>query len=176
MMTRILQSVIFGVVLSATVCQLLHAAHSFPDYPVRPADRYAVKAERNGVVVGAEAVEDPNDQQTYFNTKLRQKGFLPVFVVLSNNSTESFILEKQNIGFGGVSDAAAANAGTAFGSDVLQNILKKTLQSSTLSPGTSVHGFLYVPVPKNRGREKIHIQVPITHAGTHETFILNLYL
>jgi len=38
-----------------------------------------------------------------------------------------------------------------------------------------VHGFLYVPVPKKGPREKVHLQVPITKAGTNETFVLNLY-
>jgi hypothetical protein len=177
MMPRVLRSVMLGALVGAAAIQVLQAAHSFPDYPVRAADQYTVKADKNGVVVGVEAVEDPKDQQTYFNTKLRQKGFLPVFIVVNNNSsTESFILEKQNVGFGGVSESSAANAGTAFGTEVQQNILKKTLRSATLSPGASAHGFLYIPIPRNGAREKIHLQVPITRAGTHETFILNLYL
>jgi hypothetical protein len=176
-MPAIMRCAISYAVVMAAAVQVLHAAHRFPDYPLRPAGEYAVKAEKNGVVIGAEAVEDLKDQETYFNTKLGAKGFLPVFIVVNNNSsTESFILEKQNVGFGGVSDSRAANAGTSFGSEVQQNILKKTLQSATLSPGASVHGFLYIPIPKNGPRDKIHIQVPITKAGTHEMFVLNLFL
>jgi hypothetical protein len=176
-MLRVLRNLVFCSLVAAGAIPMAHAGHRFPDYPVRPANDYTVKAERNGVVVGVEAVEDLKDQEIYFNTKLEPRGFLPVFIVVNNNSsTESFILEKGNIGFGGVSDRSTANAGTTFGTEVQQNILKKTLQSVTLSPGVSVHGFLYIPIPRNGPRDKIHLQVPIARAGTHETFVLNLYL
>jgi len=59
-------------------------------------------------------------------------------------------------------------------SHVQQNILKKELQSKTLSPGGSAHGFLYVPVLKNVPREKIHLRVPIARAGTDEPLVLDL--
>ncbi len=176
-MPRIARFLIISGLFAAAAIHALYGAHFFPDYPVRPADQYTSKTEKNGVVAGAEAVEDPRDQQTYFNARLTRKGFLPVFVVINNNSSsESFILEKQNVGFVGVSNRASDAAGTAFGTDVQQNILKKGLRSATLSPRGSIHGFLFVPVPKDGAREKIHLQIPITRAGTHETFILNLYL
>jgi len=60
------------------------------------------------------------------------------------------------------------------GSQVQESILKKELQSKTLSPGVSGHGFLYVPVPKKGPREKIHLQIPITEAGTDEPLIFDL--
>lgn len=57
---------------------------------------------------------------------------------------------------------------------VRQNILRKEVQSKTLSPGVSVHGFLYVPVPKKGPREKIRLQVPVTRSGTDETLVLDV--
>ena len=57
---------------------------------------------------------------------------------------------------------------------VQENILKKELQSKTLSVGTSTHGFLYVPVPTNTPRQKITLRVPVTRTSTDETFVLEL--
>jgi len=59
-------------------------------------------------------------------------------------------------------------------SKVQENVLKKELQSRTLSAGTSTHGFLYVPVPKNAPREKIRLHVPITSASAGETMAMDL--
>jgi hypothetical protein len=52
--------------------------------------------------------------------------------------------------------------------------LKKELQSKTLSAGTSAHGFVYVPVPKNTPREKIILRIPVTRTGTDESIVLEL--
>jgi hypothetical protein len=57
---------------------------------------------------------------------------------------------------------------------VQENILKKELQSKTLSAGTSAHGFVYVPVPKNTPREKIILRIPVTRTGTDESIVLEL--
>jgi hypothetical protein len=61
----------------------------------------------------------------------------------------------------------------AHASQVRQNILKKEVQSKTLSPGVSASGFLYVPVPKNAPRQRIRLRVPITMAGTDEPLVLD---
>jgi hypothetical protein len=165
-----------GTLVALSLVQPVTAAHKFPDYPVRPAGDYAVKTEKSGLTLGVQPVEDLKDQETFFDTKLTPKGFLPVFVVIENESSvDSFLFEKTNVGYAGVSNGSKANAGTTFGTEVQENILKKGIQSRTLSPGTSVHGFLYIPVPKKGPREKIHLQVPITKAATRETYVLNLY-
>jgi hypothetical protein len=57
---------------------------------------------------------------------------------------------------------------------VRQNTMAKEVQSKTLSPGVSVQGFLYVPVPKKGPREKIHLQIPVTRTGTGETLVLDV--
>jgi hypothetical protein len=48
----------------------VHAADKFPDYPVRKAGDYAVTAEKAGLTIGVQPVEDLKDQKTYFNTEL----------------------------------------------------------------------------------------------------------
>lgn len=172
------------------------AAQKFPDYPVRSAGDYAIKIERAGLVIGVEPVEDLKDQKSYFSAETTPKGFIPVFIVIQNGSSgESFLFERSNVGYAGVSSNSTPNAKSKVGegmamagltgivamklitnaTQIQQNILKKEVQSKTLSPGTSVHGFLYIPVPKKGPREKIHLQVPISTAGTSETFVLNLY-
>ncbi len=187
---------IAGMLLVLSLVAPIYADHKFPDYPVRPAGDYIVKAETDSVVVGVEPVEDSKVQKTYFDTDLAAKGFVPVFIVVQNqSSTDSFLFEKSNIGYTGISSNSTPNAGSKVGvgmaavgmggliamklitnaTHIQQNILKKEVQSKTLSPGTSVHGFLYIHVPKESPRQKIHLQVPITKSDTSQTFVLNLF-
>lgn len=192
----VLRTDLVRIVCTLVVLSLVppvYAAHKFPDYPVRPAGDYAVTAERAGLIIGVQPVEDLKDQKTYFNTELTPKGFIPVFVVIQNGSSgDSFLFDRTNVGYAGISNASSPNVGSkavdtmalfggllwlklvANASQVQQNLLKIELQSKTLSPGTSVHGFLYIPVPKNAPRPKIRLQVPVTRAGTSETYVLNL--
>jgi len=78
-----------------------YAADKFPDYPVRPAGDYAVKVEKSGLTIGVQPVEDLKEQKTYFNTELTPKGFVPVFVVIQNGSTDdSFLFDKTGVTYG----------------------------------------------------------------------------
>lgn len=191
--TALIRSV--GLMVSLSLLPPVFPAHQFPEYAARPAAEYPVTAEKAGLAIGVQPLEDLKDQKTYFNTELTPKGFVPVFIVIQNGLTsDSFLFEKTNVGYGGVSESAGPNARSKTGermamvglggliavklitnaSEVQENLLKKEVQSKTLSPGASVHGFLYIPVPKKGERDKIHLQVPITKAGTSETFVLNL--
>jgi hypothetical protein len=194
---------ILGTLVALSLVLPVYAADKFPDYPVRPAGDYSVTAERAGLIVGVQLVEDLKDQKTYFNTELTHKGLIPVFIVIQNgSSSDSFLFDKSGIKFGqvalsGFTPKTSMNPGetAAFNSSaflvpvagavlvlihfsnaerVQQNILRKEMQSRTLSPGMSVHGFLYLPVPKKGPREKIRLQVPITRAGTGEMFVLEV--
>ena len=179
-----------------------HAAEKFADYPMHAADSYAVKAGNAGLVIGAQPVEDLKEQKTYFDTELTPRGFIPVFIVIENRSREdSFLVDKSAITCGpeeaglsnlevrskaerpavvGLSLLAPATfiifAKINNASHVQQNIVKKELQSKTLSPATSAHGFLYIPAPKNGPRPKLHLRIPVTKlAGEKpESFILDL--
>lgn len=179
----------------------VYAASLFPDYPVNPASAYTVTARTADLTMGVEAVENLKDQQTYFHTELAPKGFVPVFVVIQNASqVDSFLFDKTKVRYGPIDAGVStpkegSKAGEAlalaavpfvglFASlkvisnafEVQQNLLKKELQSTTLSPGTSAHGFLYIPTPKHAPREKIHLRVPITRAGADEAIVLDLVL
>jgi hypothetical protein len=57
---------------------------------------------------------------------------------------------------------------------VQQNILTKGLQSRTLSPGGSAHGFLYVRVPKGSARQKIHLRIPVAWSASGDTLDFDL--
>jgi len=180
-----------------------YAQQKFADYPVHAADSYAVKAENTGLVIGAQPVEDPKEQKVYFDTELIPRGFIPVFIVIENRSKEdSFLFDKSAITCGpdeagishlevrskaerpdvaGLSLLAPAGgfivmAKVNSASHVQQNILKKELQSKTLSPLASGHGFLYIPAPKNGPRPKIHLRIPVTKLSAEkpETFVLDL--
>lgn len=179
----------------------LAAANKFPDYPARAASDCAVKASVSGITAGVQPVEDLKEQKTYLGMDLTPKGFLPVYVTLQNDSAGSFLFDKTKLTFGdsdsaGTSPQNRSQAGEAIGlmsavmispaglfiaaklisnaSLVQQNILKKEMQSKTLSPGTAVSGFLYLPVPKNGPRAKMRLRVPVTRSGSDETVILDL--
>ena len=71
--------------------------------------------------------------------------------------------------------AIALASKAAHGTQIQESILKKEMQSKTLSPGGSAHGFLYVQVPKKGPREKIHLQIPITKASSEELVVFDLF-
>jgi len=163
---------IFGAVGVLYLAPLADAADKFRDYPVLPASEYAIRAERAGITIGVQPIEDLDDQKTYFDAKLTPQGFIPVFIVIQNGSSaDTFLFDQTNVGYGGAFYNFTPNRGLT---KVQENIMKRQVKSKTLSPGASVHGFLYIPVPKKGPREKIHLQVPMTRAGTSETFVMNL--
>lgn len=178
---------------------LAFAGSTFPDYPVTRAKECPVSAEKNGVIIGLASIEDPQAQKTYFQANFTKKGFIPILLVIENGtSEETFLFDKTKITYGAASAAVppahlGSEAGKALALSVIpflgrlaaaqvvttashirQNLLKKEIQSTTLSHGVSVQGFLYIPVPKKNTREKIAVRVPISKAGTDETFDLNL--
>jgi hypothetical protein len=191
-----------GIFAALFLVQPVLVADKFPDDPVRPADDYSLKTEKSGLTIGIQPVEDLKEQKTYFHTELSPKGFVPVFVVIQNAvDGDSFLFDKSGITYGSADSSpstpdARSKAGDKLAvvsmatlslggaliamklisdaSWVQENILKKELQSKTLSPGTSAHGFLYVPVPKNTSREKILLRIPVTRTGTDESIVLEL--
>jgi hypothetical protein len=190
------------MVIAFCMAAVLCFAAEFPEYPVRSTGEYPVFASALGLKIGAVAIEDAKEQKTYFNTEFAPKGYVPIFVVLENQSAnDSFLLRKDDIKYGSGSPDASSKAGKVVGyaslaalslggaivamklisnaSQVQQDILKKELQSKTLSAGTSTHGFLYVPMeklPKGAVRQKIHLRIPVTHVGTNESVDLDLEL
>ncbi len=59
-------------------------------------------------------------------------------------------------------------------SEVSQNMILQQLQSCTLSPGETAHGFLFIPIPKKGPQPKLQIQVPIAWAGSDKTSVVHL--
>jgi hypothetical protein len=192
---------IFRIVIfvALTLAPPAYSAVTFPDYPVRKAGDYAVSNAMAGVTIGVQPVDDLNQQREYFNTELTPQGFVPVFVVIQNGSSgDSFLFDKTKVTYGQADssvstpkigsrtpDSLAAAAVPFVGlfaaakiiSNVLQvrqNLMEKGIESTTLPSGASAHGFLYIPVPKGAPRQKIHLRIPITKAGTDDTFIVDL--
>lgn len=147
-----------------------YASHDAPEYPVRPAAGYANKVVEPGFIVAIEPLEDPEQQKTYFNDRLSSKGMLPVFIVIQNTSTtDSYLFDESAVGLGDAPEVTGKGArrnATRLGSgglidltlftDVTQtreNLMRKEIRSKTLSAGSSVSGFVYVPVPTDAPRE-----------------------
>jgi hypothetical protein len=172
----------------------------FPDYPVHRVSDYKTTTSEGGLALAAETVDDLQTQKKYFSTELTPKGFLPVMIVMENRSAaDSFVVQKSGIAYGasslstpdarsktgerlGVASLAALSLGGALiaaklisnASKVQQNIVTRELQSRTLSPGSTAHGFLYVPVPKKAEREPIRLRIPVTRVSTGESLTLEL--
>jgi hypothetical protein len=187
------------ILLALSMVSAAYGKLTFPDYPVSAAGEYAVSTEVGGLTIGVKAIDNLKEQRTYFQTELSYLGFVPVFVVIRNGSnTESFLFDKTKIIYGPDSlsistpktgtrgpDALAASVIPYIGlytsvkivsnaAQIQQNVLIKEMKSTTLSPGTSIHGFLYIPVPKDAARKKLRLQIPITKSGTDESIVLDL--
>jgi hypothetical protein len=169
-----------------------YGAHHFPDYPARPAGEYANKVVAAGLIVAIEPVEDAEQQKMYFNSRLSGKGILPVLIVIQNNSaTDAYLFDKSAVGLGDAAEVTGKGArktASMLGSgglvdltlvrdvtEVRENLMKKEVRSKTLSPGSSAYGFVYVPVPTDAPRKKMHLQVPLTNARSGENEVVNLF-
>jgi len=204
-MQRIVRTLVsFGLSSLLVVLSLVSPAYAgtkFADYPQRKASECTIKVNKLGLVVGIQPVEDQNDQKTYFNTDLTKKGFIPVYVVIENqSSTDSFLFDKAGVKVGVgtaagsgpdansksvetlqvVSALAISPVGIIIGAKLAKdealvqtNLLKKEVQSKTLSPASSTSGFLYLPVPKAGPRQPIHLMISITRSGDDEPFSLD---
>lgn len=194
---------IASIFVALSLLEPAYAETKFPDYPARKASECTVTGQSGELVIGVQPIEDLKDQKTYFNIESTPKGFIPVYIVLENRSSgDSFLFDRTAIKLGqggssGTNPKTSINAGKTAALDsgaffvplagqifaiiafnnadaVRQNIMAKEVQSKTLSPGVSVQGFLYVPVPKKRPRGKIRLQIPVTRTRTGETLILDV--
>ena len=179
--------------------QAAKTTQKFAEYPIPKANECTQSAHQDEVYVCLKAMDSDADQITYFHTALSSNGFLPLLVVVQNKSTsKSLLVNKGAISYG-LADPGNAHlrkdttgekvavttmsAIPVFGafiamgvakdvSQVKQNLMLRELQSGTLSPGETMHGFLYVPIPKKGTRPTIHLQFPIAWAGSDQTTVL----
>jgi len=189
--------VIFSAALSCT-------AASFPDYPFKPAAEYANVVAQSNLTVALIAIEDSQDQHKYFGMDLRPKGYVPVFLIIENqSSTDSVIFRKEDLLYSatGRSGSTISNATGPRKTDkalavaaalptiytfmatvivsktteLKQNVLKRELQSATVSPGESVHGFVYVPAHWTHStRDPIFLTIPLKRPGSDEAVIMDV--
>ena len=165
------------------------AAAELPAYPARTPRECAASAESGGVVVGIQPMRDPAEQKTYLGMKM--KDLLPVFITMQNEAKDSFIFDRDNIKFGPAETALASpdvtksrgrNAAGVFISPIFithgfknqQNLEKLEVRSTTLSPGASAHGFLYLPMEKDVTGQKMQLRVVLVKVGSTETSNIDL--
>ena len=181
--TAIVLWLLMGSAVWLTANQLL-------DYPVRLPREYSVSAESGGVVIGVQPIRDPAEQKTYLRMTL--KDLVPVFVVIQNESkSDTFIFDKTRIKSGqaeadltspDITNSEGRHLAGALISPLFithdyknqQNLLKREIQSTTLSPGASTHGFLYLPEEKDARGQKMRLRVVLVKAGSGETSFVDL--
>jgi hypothetical protein len=177
------------------VASSVSAGTKLETYPDKKASECMAKAQRDGLAVGAQSMDDTRDQKLYFGTNMTEKGYLPVYLVVENNSSaDSYLFDKSNVALAGTSADAVREArskkGETFamfgiggifamraitkGTEVQENLLRREIQSKTLSPGVSVRGFLYVPIPKEGARGGISLQIPLVNTRTDEVQVINI--
>lgn len=178
------------------------SAASFPDYPVKPAHEYPAAIEKAGYIIAAIPVEDRNDQRKYFGLDLRSRGFVPVFLVVENRTSDrSVLLKKDSLMYSpaGKSGSALANAAsssrvdktimalgyvsvyaymavvvTSKNKESRQHLLETELQSATVSPGQSVHGFVFVPAKRGySSRKKMQLAIPLALSGSDDVVTID---
>ena len=183
----------------------LLAASNFPDYPVHEAASYSLSAEKASFAIGLQPVEDPKEERNYFKAELTKQGLIPVFVVMQNKSGEdSFLFDATKVSYAPLGTVAADPkqsllhhffVGTSDGvaskniAEVNENIKKKELWSTTVHPGASVHGFIYlrveakwtlgmnkVPIVERGTRPKLRLQLPVTRSGADEPVLFEWVL
>jgi len=189
--------IVFSIALSCV-------AAPYPDFPVKPAREYATVIIKSGLAVAVVPVEDRQDQHKYFGMDLRSRGCVPVFIVIENQtSTDSFLLKREGLMYSPAGRsrstlpnlahprkvdkvlAVAAVVPTIYSfmatvmvsraKEVRQNLLKTELQSMTLSPGASAHGFIFVPAHwEHSSRDKIQLAIPFARPGSSETMTVEL--
>ncbi len=178
-------------IVSVTAQPVL-AGHRFVDYPVRPVEEYANKVIVKGLIVAVQPLEDVNEQKTYFGTNLSHRGILPVLVVVQNTSaSDTCLLDQSEVGLGQgqeLTGKGARKTASKLGSgglldlslvrevtDVRDNLVRRELRSGTLAPGRTISGFVYVPIPTDALRAKVHLEVPVTNEQSGETEVANIH-
>lgn len=102
--------------LVALLFPLALYAANFPDYPLRAANSYQHAVDQSDVVVAAEVVSDTESQKKYFHVDFTKKNYLPIFVVLNNqSSTSSLIVKPEEIGVSSGQDQTSSNGDVASG-------------------------------------------------------------
>ena len=91
--TRCFPVLLFSVSLLLNGCSTMH----LPDYPVRSFQSYPnTKVDCNiGIIV--QPLTNPEKIKQYFGTNLRSSDVLPVFVLVENHGSTSFLLSKERI-------------------------------------------------------------------------------
>jgi hypothetical protein len=183
---------LISVVIVSVTAQPVFAGHRFVDYPVRPAEEYANKVIVKGFIVAVQPLEDVSEQKTYFGTNLNRRGILPVLIVIRNTSaSETCLVDESEVGLGQgqeLTGKGARKTASKLGSgglldlslvrevtNVRDNLVRRELRSGTLAPGRTISGFVYVPIPTDAPRAKVHLQVPLTNEQSGETEVVNLY-
>lgn len=194
-MTDIRKITVMAALVLLWTASPISAGTKFETYPDKKASECTANVLKDGLAVGAQAMDEPRDQKMYFGTNMTEKGYLPVYVVVENNAgADSYLFDKSNVALAGASADAVKDArskkGETFamfgiggifamraitkGTEVQENLLKKEIQSKTLSPGVSVKGFLYVPIPKEGARGGISLQIPLVNTRTSEVRVINV--
>jgi hypothetical protein len=189
--------------LILSVWAVFCSAASFPDYPVKPASEYPAAIEKSGYVVAAIPVEDRNDQRKYFGLDLRSRGLIPLFLLVENRTADnSVLLKKDSLMYSPAGKSGSTLPDAAKSSRVdktvtalsyvpsvymfmsiivssktkerRQHLLETELQSATVSPGQSVHGFIFLPAKRGYlSRKKMQLNITLVKSGSDDVVTID---
>jgi len=184
---------VFGVLAAALASVLM----SYGQYHAKQVKDCSIKTEAGDVAIGLDPIENVDEQQSYFGTDLQKRAIVPVLVLIENRGASTSVLfDRSKVTYGAASAlaalpkpgigkavalsfiplaggfAAAHSLKTSL--QIQDDLLKQELRSTTIAPGASTRGFLYIPAGGKSPREKIALRIPVTTAGSEETVNLEL--
>ncbi|MBT3879015.1 MAG: hypothetical protein HOF76_08175 [Candidatus Scalindua sp.] len=149
-----------------------------PEYEVPVIDKHTLVERHDNVVVAVFPMQDQNEQKIYFGSNLTDHGVLPIFLLVRNSSSRSYLLssnqvqidstEKQTGRTEVVSDDMAYSVGAVGGallspalmviggkmlsnnSVVKHSLEKNKLRKTIVSPADVKCGFIYAPLQKGQ--------------------------
>lgn len=179
-------------------------AASFPEYPVKAAKQYPGVQQKSGLVAAAVALESGKEQRKYFGADLQSRGYIPVLLVVENHDPDaSYLFRIEAIVYTpagqngsilpefanakGVENALAVAsvasgilssltyAAAAKRTELRFHLVESELRSATLSPGRTVHGFVFVPWRRNGGAgRRATLTLPFAASDATEALTIDL--
>jgi hypothetical protein len=161
------------------------ATLSLPDYPKGTTASYSNAATINDLCVAVQPITKKADLEKYFGTNLNDIGIVPIYIISENrNSQTSFIISKDRVSLfndkntldqgARTEESTAGRAVSLIGAALVSlpllfigpkmisdaeiikhNLVRKELQTRTVSPGKSVDGFVYFKLPESSSADRL---------------------
>ncbi|MEK6952084.1 MAG: hypothetical protein AABX29_03645 [Nanoarchaeota archaeon] len=88
-----------AIAAASSVPFLMGCGYPVKTVRVAPEEQYALRQASSSHVVCVDLYDDGKECKTIFNNQLTDKGYLPVFLLISNKGQNTYILPRENVAF-----------------------------------------------------------------------------